>query len=229
MATVLLVGGCGSAVPGPSTGDSVAIQPVIMNDAPPGQLDSHVYIDLGGYDAATRDRALIDIGFTSGGRPVKFAGGQQLKCNGSSTNLFTGSFELSLSAPAVAGTSMTCLYTNGQESTPLTFRVPVGPVFLSPREHDIVPRSALTTVTYKTEPSSWLTVVAFGGPPDMKASARPEATTATQATLDTTALHPGSGPIWLAEEFAPLVVTGPLFRSVAGGAHAISMVEVTWT
>jgi hypothetical protein len=208
---------------------SIAVDPVVLKDAPPGQLNSHVYISLGGYDVASRDRTMIDVGFTSNGRPVKFVGGQLLSCEGTPFALFTGSFEMTLPTADVAGKTMTCLYTNGQESAPLTFRVPLGPVFLSPREHDIVARSPLTTVTYTAEPSTSLTVVAFGGPPDMKASARPEATTATQATLDTTALHPGSGPMWLAEDFAPLEVQGPQFRSVAGGAHAISMVNVTWT
>ena len=158
---------------------------------------------------------------------MKFVAGEHVTCDVFDLKLYTGSFEASFPAAWVAGKSMTCTYVWGGQSAPITFRVPARLTILSPRENEHVFHGTNTTITYSGEPDTTLWVVALGT--NVKAVAKPEAITPTQAVVDTSALAPGAGSIALTEpELVLHDIQGLAFQSVGGRAWAGTMVSVTW-
>jgi hypothetical protein len=222
----LIVLGCGGRQTGLDS--QVGPSPVVLKDTSPGQLAVSVALNLGGYDTSTRDKTVLDVNFQQSGRPVEFTGGESVTCTGVALKRFIGSFEVTLPTASIAGRAMTCVYTSGQQSAPLTFRVPKELVILMPREHEPIPHGPRTIVTYSGDPDNTLWVVALS--PNAKAIAPPDAITATSATLDTSALQAGEGSIALTDPTSlPLTeIQGPQFHSVGGSARRMTMVAVVW-
>ncbi len=222
---MLLLASCCRGSPGPTDESSVASSPVVLKDTSPNQLRVFVGITLGGYDSSTRDRALVDVGFQANGRPVKFVADEAVTCNEIPLNRFIGAFEATLSRTMIEGKSMRCRYSYRQRSAPIAFGVPCGLVILSPREHESVTASPQTTVDYRAAADATPWVVAFGS--RSKVWARPDATTSTRATLDTSALR-GAGSIFLTQQFDLKDIQAPQFQSIAGRVTSMTVVAVTW-
>lgn len=225
IAVLLLVCGCGGSLGG-VTSSSIGVAPVVLSDTSPGQLQVFVAITLGGYNPATRETASIDINLQSSGRPVKFVADESVSCGaGTALKRFIGSFEGTFRKAEVEGKTVICQYTTGQVTTPLVFRVPAGLVILSPRENDSVPASGQTDVAYRSGLGTSLFVVALA--PQAKAWARPENTTPTHATFDTSSLH-GAGSISLTQQFDHIDIQAAPFKASAGRVQSMTMISVTW-
>jgi hypothetical protein len=216
---------CGSRPPDlPSQGGP---SPVVLSDTSAGQVSVSVHLNLGGYDPATRDRTMIDVNFEHLGHPVQFVADEHVVCGGVALQRFTGSFEGTLFTASIAGRPMTCTYTSGRQSAPISFYVPHAPVILSPSDRERVPHGASTTIRYTADPDTTLWVVALS--PHAKAVAKPESITPTGAAMDTTALQSGAGTIALTEPSLPLnELQGAQFQSATGSAWAATVVVVEW-
>ena len=224
LAMLLLASSCRGSL-GPTNASSVASAPVVLKDTSPSQLRVFVGLTLGGYDSSTRDRALIDVSFQANGRPVRFVADEAVTCDETALNRFIGAFEATLSRTMIEGKTMSCRYCYGQRSAPIAFGVPWGLVILSPREHESVGASPQTTVDYRAAADATPSVVAFGS--RSKAWARPDATTSTRATLDTSALR-GAGSIALTQQFDLKDIQAQQFQSIAGRVESMTVVAVTW-
>jgi len=219
---------CGGGATGIS--DSQAgPSPAVLKDTSPSQLTVFVAANMGGYDATTRDKTLIDINIQHGGRPVKFVAGEQITCNDVVLKSFTGSFEIEFRTASIAGKAMTCVYRSGQQSGSLTVGIPQALVILAPSDHQQVHHGSGTTVRYTGARDTNLWVVALS--PNAKAVAESNQITTTGATLDTSALGIGDGSIALTDpsNFPLTEIQGPRFQSVAGSARRMTMVAVVWT
>jgi len=81
---------CGSSNIGSSQDTSIAPgqaseagpPPLTLRNPSPSQLSVFVAVQIGGYDAVTRDKTTIALLFSSKGRAVQLAGSEQLLCNG---------------------------------------------------------------------------------------------------------------------------------------------------
>src|SRR5215831_16859443 len=78
----LLVSGC--ATSSSHSGDAPA-PTIVLQDTSPGQLALSLHLNIGGYDAATRDITQLNVGFLHQGNLVQFQADERLSCNG--TNL----------------------------------------------------------------------------------------------------------------------------------------------
>lgn len=210
-----------SSGPGPS--------PVVLQDTSPGQLTVSVVMSIGGYDAATRDRTLIDVLFRHGGLPVAFIAGEQVTCAGIAMKAFTGSFENAVPTSSVAGKTVTCIYTYGRQSAPFSFKVPAGIIILAPQERQRVPRAVGTRISFTGGVDNTLWVVAIS--PNMKAVAKPGDITPTSAQLDTSVLSAGQGSIALTDPNSIPVaeIQAGQFQSVTASARRMASVSVVWT
>jgi len=227
---IVLLAACGAG--GGQTGvdgSSVGPSPIVLQDTSPGQLSVYVAVSLGGYDISNRDKTRINVMFQNNGHPVKFVAGEKVICGGvTPLTRFIGAFEGTVPTASIAGRTMKCTYTSGQQSAALTFRVPKALVILSPREHEQLPHGPHTIVTYSGEPDSTIWVVALGT--QAKAVATSDATSATSATVDTSALKGGAGSIAVTQPSLQLTeLQGELFQSVGGSAWSATMVAVVWT
>lgn len=170
---------------------------------------------------------MIDVIFEHGGHPVQFVAGEQVLCAGAVLQRFTGDFEGTFPTASIAGTVMTCIYTSGLQSAPISFRVPRAPVILSPRDREQVAHGPNTAVRYSLEPDPTMWVIAIS--PHAKAVAKPDSITGTGATIDTTTLQTGAGTIAITEPGLPLKqLQGTEFQSVSGAAWAATEVVVEW-
>jgi hypothetical protein len=211
----------------PNLGSQVGPSPVVLSDTSASRLAVSVRLTLGGYDTPTRDRTMIDVIFEHGGHPVQFVAGEKVICAGVALQRFTGAFEGTVSTASIAGTAMTCTYTSGLQSAPISFRVPRAPVILSPRDREQVPHDANTAVRYSLEPDPTMWVIAIS--PHAKAVAKPDSITGTGATIDTTTLQTGAGTIAITEPSLPLnELQGTQFQSLSGGAWAATEVVIEW-
>src|SRR5712664_2562505 len=110
--------------PADLNGSQAGPSPLVLQDTSPGQLTVFVALDMGGYDAASREKTLIDVHLQHGGRPVKFVAGEQITCGGVGLTQFTGSFEGEFTTASIAGNTMDCVYRSGGQSAPLTIGIP---------------------------------------------------------------------------------------------------------
>jgi hypothetical protein len=101
-------------------------------------------------------------------------------------------------------------------------------VVLSPREHERVPHGPNTVIGYEGGADNALWVVAIS--PNAKAFAKPDAITATSATLDTSPLLTGEGSITLTDPNSiPLVgIQGTQFHSIDGSSRRVTSIAVLW-
>lgn len=223
----VVVIGCGGGQTG-LNGSEVGPSPIVLKDTSPGQLTVFVALNMGGYDAATRDKTLVDVNFQHGGRLVEFIAGERVTCNDVALKRFTGSFEGEFLTASIAGKSMSCVYKSRQQSAPFTVGVPQALVILAPLDHEQVRRSPHTTVRYSGGLETNLWVVALST--NAKAVAQSNDITATSATLDTRALGAGEGSIALTDPSSlPLTaIQGAQFQSDGGSARRMTMVAVVW-
>jgi hypothetical protein len=182
---------------------------------------------MGAYDSASRDRTSLYVSFQHDGHPVRFVAGEHVECGGAASKAFIGAFEGSFSTASIADRPMTCIYTSGQQSASLSFRVPQQLLVLAPLEHEHVTRGRRTAVTYSgsTDPQLWVVALSQMS----KTSAQP-GPTLTSATLDTTSLTPGEGSIAVTDPNSiPLTeLQAGQFKSASGWARRMMMVSVVW-
>lgn len=214
---------------GGSTGrldSQVGPSPVVLTDTSPGQLSVFVAITLGGYEATSRDSGMVHVSFITGDRPVKFVAGERVTCAGIGMTPYVGSFEEGFAIDAIAGKPMTCDYESRKDSAQIVFGIPKRLVILSPRDHDIVPHSSHMEINFDAAAGGSVRVGALAT--QMKAFAEPDPATSSQVVLDTTRFQPGPGTISLTEEFDHVEIQAPAFRSAAGRASCMTMIDVTW-
>lgn len=220
-----------SACCGPShdlLSSQAAPSPVVLADTSAGQLALSVGVNMGGYDASTRDKTSIDVFLQHDGRPVQFIKGEHVDCGGVPLTRFTGSFEGGYSTAAIAGEVMTCAYTTGRHSATFTFRIPQALLVLSPREHERVPHGPNTVISYEGGADNKPWVVAIS--PNWKAFAKPDTITSNSAMLDTSPLLTGDGSITLTDpNNVPLAgIQGTQFHSIDGSSRRVTSVAVVW-
>jgi hypothetical protein len=222
-----LILGCG-AIHGDYPSSQIGPSPIVLSDTSPGQLGVLVGLNMGGYDAATRHTTQMHVSFQHGDRRVNFIAGEQFACNGVVPKRFVGSFEFSHPTEAIAGKVMTCLYTSGQQSTSISFKVPPELAIVAPREHEQVPRSSNTTVSYRGGMNTDMWIVALS--PNWKAVVQPKDITLTSAKLDTVTFQAGAGSIALSDSnsFPLTEIHGGQFQSVSATARRITAVNVIW-
>lgn len=224
MVFALALAGCGGT---PTMVDSRAgPSPVVLQDPTPDQLAVSVALNLGGYDLATRDQALLDVMFQHDGRPVRFVAGERVTCGGVAMKAYVGSFESHLSIATVAARNLSCTYSWKGGSAPLVIGVPSALTVLVPMEHQAVARGRETVVRFAGATGGEIWVVALS--PSAKANAT---TTIGQAVLDTTRLAAGEGSIAVtdANNIALTSVQGPAFQSLTGSLRRMTSVAVVWT
>jgi hypothetical protein len=223
----LILAGCGG-VHGDYTSSQSGPSPIVLTDTSPGQLAVLVGLNMGGYDAATRHTTLMHASFQHGDRPVNFIGGEQFVCDGVVPKRFIGSFELSYPTDAIAGKAMKCVYTSGQQSTSISFKVPPELAIVAPREHEQVPRSSNTMVSYSGGMHTDMWVVALS--PNLKSVAQPKDITSNSAKLDTTTFQAGPGSIALTDpnSFPLTEIQGARFQSISATARRMTGVNVLW-
>lgn len=222
----LLTAACAPGGAQSSSGSDIAPKPVILQNTAPNQLDVYVILTLGGYDRQTRGATTMTISFTSGGRPVKFVGDERVTCDGKPLTRYVGAYEVSMPTASVAGKTLTCVYTSGASSASVALAVPQAPEIMTPHDGAATPRAAKTLVTYRTPPGALQGVVATGT--RSKALPSPGAMTATQATIDTSALNAGAGAISLTEDLEPQALAPTTFKSLHVRGSAMTMIDVTW-
>jgi hypothetical protein len=208
-----------------------AIPPVILSAPSPAQLEAYFSVTMGGYDPATRAMTIIGLGFTSNGRPVQFAGSEQLQCNGIALPLHNQTAEFQIaeaSTSTLEGHTLSCTYSTKDSSATLELAVPYAPLILSPQDNAQLPRSTHTVVTYNVQDGQILGVVALGsGVKTIAGSGTLDMADSTM--LNTSAFPTGAGIISLTQVLELQVTqTGTSFKSLSAEGMAETMVPVTW-
>ncbi len=216
-----------TVTPGRTATDSyVGPPPIILQDTAPGQLALSVNLGFGGYDAATRDTAELDVVFASRGRTVQFVAGERLACNGLALPSYGTNFDLKVPSELFSGKLVTCTYTSGTRAATFSFTAPLAPAILSPQDGAQVARSLQTPVTYRRSPAWAFYVIALGF--STKAWTPTALSQPNPVLLNTSALAPGTGSITLNQFFTLSDVRGPAFQAAEGRGGAIYAIQVTW-
>ncbi len=203
--------------------------PLTLRDPSPSQLTVFVAVQIGGYDAVTRDKTTIDLLFSSKGRAVQFAGSEQLVCNGKALPLHSRPEDSQIAGPtsALEGQTFHCTYSAGHTSATLTFTVPHTPTISVPRDQARLPHSKNTLVVYNTQGGTLMGIVALGS--GAKAIAHLATPGAGRATVDTSSFPTGAGSITLTETFTiPVTQTGTPFVSLGARGDVLVSIDVTW-
>jgi hypothetical protein len=215
--------------------DQAGPPPLVLADTSPDQLAAQIHLTIGGYDRASQNLAELSIVFLHQGRWVQFVRGERLTCNGIPFRGPGTAFDLKVPAETIAGKQVSCTYTSGARSATLVFTAPPRPMILSPADGSEIRRSHATLVRFKVGgqntmfyitalgqgTKSW--VYPFGDPPTPGTGNPP-----TNATLDTSALAPGSGSITLVQSFTLADVRGAGFQHAEGNGDAVQAISVGW-
>ena len=203
--------------------------PLTLRDPSPSQLSVFVAVQIGGYDAVTRDKTTIDFLFSSQGRAVQFAGSEQLVCNGKALPLHSPPDGIQIVGPTstLQRQMFHCIYSAGHTSATLTFRVPRTPTISAPQDQARLPRSKDTRVVYDAQGGALMGIVALGSP--AKAIAHLATPGLGQATIDTSSFPTGAGSIALTETITISVTqTGMPFASLGARGDVLVSIDVTW-
>jgi hypothetical protein len=240
---VLLVSGCapqhtaGSVMPTSTASSTASDIPAdatpwdSSSDTLPGQLDLFLSLNIGGYDAATRNMMELNMHFEIEGSIVQFpTGRERISCNGVALTNYRAAFDLKVSSEVFSGKRVTCTYTSGAASANFSFTCPLAPAILSPQEHAQVSHSRRTPVNYRASQDQTFYIIAIG--PTTGGMTKAWTPTGTSqlnpAILDTSAFQPGSGSITLVQYLAHSDLRGPDFHSVQWHGDAQYGIEVTW-
>lgn len=226
----LMISGCGAS----STtidGSQVGPSPIILEDTSASQLAVFISINVGGYDLATRNKAVLDINFQHTGRPVNLVAGEKLTCSTLKLTWHYGGgfeFEFEVGANGISATAIACTYDSHGRSAPLIIPLPPILEVVSPVDHAGISRGPSTIVRYRGAKEGGMWVVALSS--NAKASAEVADMTATEAILDTSRLTAGEGSIALTDpnNFPLVGIDGPSFQSVQGSARRSTFVPVVW-
>jgi hypothetical protein len=183
-------------------------------------------LQLGRYDAATRDTAEMDITFSHQGHAVKLVAGEHISCDGVALPSYGTNFDVKWPAEVVSGHVVTCTYTSGNASATFTFTAPLAPAILSPQEGALVSRSRYTLVSYRISQAWAFYAIALG--PSIKAWTPWAAGQPNPVTLDTSGFPPGGGSLALNQFFTLADLRGPAFGSVEGRGGAQYAIQVSW-
>jgi hypothetical protein len=207
--------------------DRAGPPPITLKDTSPGQLSLVMSLEIGGYDAQSRDMTGMDVVFMHQGRVVQFVAGEHLSCNGLAVPGYGSNFYLKVPSETFSGKLITCTYASGKTSATFTFTCPLSPTILSPQDNTQVTRSSRTSVSYRISPDWAYYVIALSPPQKVwtpEAPAQPN-----PVMLDTSAFSPGPGSIAIHQFFTVHDLRGPAFQSVQEqGSVAVYEIEVTW-
>jgi hypothetical protein len=185
-----------------------------------------VNLGFGGYDAATRDTAELDVVFASRGRTVQFVAGERLACNGLALPSYGTNFDLKVPYELFSSKLVTCTYTSGTRAATFSFTAPLAPAILSPPDGAQVARSSQTPVTYRLSPDWAFSLVALGF--STKAWTPTALSQPNPVLLNTSTLAPGTGSLALNQFFTLSDLRGPAFQAVEGRGGAAYAIQVTW-
>ncbi len=224
-ALLFLLAGCTNDVhPGQGVSDHGVPAPIILTDTSPTHLSVAIGVTIGGYDATSRDTTEIAIQFLYNGRLVQFTKGETLACNGAKPTALTTGFDQKYPTLTVANTLIACTYTSGHTSGTLQFRIPSGPVILSPIEGASVARSGATLVRFQAQ-GALSGIVALG----IQQKAIAHITEPGVATADTSRFVAGVGSISLSQYPTITGAEAPAFASLQTNCTAIAQTDVTWS
>jgi len=201
---------------------------LIVKDTSPNNLGVSLSLNVGGYDASTRNLTELAISFSSQGRWVQLVADESVTCNGIALPRGGATFDVKVSTETFAGKLVTCTYVSGRSSGTITFTAPVAPAILSPTDSVALARSSRTAVTFRIGGhSTMFYVIALGR--NSKAWSYPAGSSPTRALLDTSAFAPGPGFVALSQSFdlPDLRATG--FQSLDAHGQATQQNSVTWT
>jgi len=213
----------------PANASKAAPPPISLSDPSPSQLTVFLLMQIGGYDAQTRDKTTLGFLFSSKNRTVWFVGSEQLICNGKAVSLHTQPEDPQIVQPTnvLEGQPFHCTYTTGHTSATLIFTVPRTPTISAPQNQARLPRSKNTLVIYNTQGGTLMGIVALGSL--AKAIARLATPHPGQATIDTSSFPTGPGSIALTETLpSSITQTGTPFSSLGSRADVLVTINVTW-
>lgn len=159
----LVVSGCatsGNTIDGSQVGPS----PVVLEDSSPAQLGVFVSLNIGGYDVASRNQAVLDINFQHAGSPVAFIADERVTCNGVTLKRFQGGlfeFHFAVDPLPVVPAGIACTYSSDGHSAALSVPVPPMLKVVLPTDHERVSRGPHTLVQFSRPQQAGLWVVAL--------------------------------------------------------------------
>jgi hypothetical protein len=191
-----------------------------------------VSLNMGGYDAATRDMLELDVAFTIQSNPVQFSHGESVTCNGVALPGYGTNFDLKVPSEVFSGKLVTCTYAAGKTSATFSFTCPLAPAIFAPQEHAKVPHSKQTAISYRISQDQPFYLIAIGPGPTTGTITKAWTPTGTSqpnpAILNTSAFQPGVGDIALTQFITLSDLRSPDFRLVQSVGNAEYEIEVTW-
>jgi hypothetical protein len=170
---------------------------------------------------------IVVMQFFSGGKPVKFAAGETVSCNGVSLPLNGLLFGYAERVPVVpVGGTYHFVYTRSSVPTSLDLVVPSRVVFASPTAGATVTRNSNFTITYVAGGGTG--VNASGGGPAGSVNRNVfEPDNGTYTGLDTSSFGTGAGELSLQRRFEG-AISGTGFHSATRQYDSWSTINVTW-
>jgi hypothetical protein len=195
-------------------------------DTSAANLDVKVsVIDLPG---ASDNTNIVVMQFRSGGKSVKFAGGETVTCNGINLTLNELLFGYAERIPIVAvGGTYHFVYTRAGVPTTVDLVVPQRVVFTSPTNGATVARNNNMTINYVADGGSGVNASGSGPSGNLNRNVF-QADNGTYTGLDSTSFGAGAGEISLERKFEGSI-GGTGFHSAEKQYSSWSKINVTWT
>jgi len=194
-------------------------------DTSAGALDVKAsVIDLPG---SSDGKNVVVMQFFSGGKPVKFAGGETVTCNGVTLTLNELLFGYAERVPIVpVGGTYHFVYTRSGTPTSLDLTVPARVVFTSPTAGATVTRNSNSTINYVADGGSGINASGSGPAGNLNRNVfQPD--NGTYTGLDTTSFGAGAGELSLERRFEG-AISGTAFHSASRQYDSWSSINVTW-
>lgn len=198
---------------------------VTPTDTSAGNLDvKAVVVDS---PHSTDGKNIVVMQFSFGGKPVRFADGETITCNGVTLSLNSLVFGYAERVPMVSvGGTYHFVYTSGAVSTPIDLTVPSRVVFTSPVAGATVARSNNMTIQYLADGGTG--VDASGSGPSGGLSRNVfEPDNGTYTGMNSSTFGVGAGELSLTRRFESSP-GGTGFHSAKTQYDSISSIAVTW-
>jgi hypothetical protein len=193
-------------------------------DTSPGVLDVKVtLIDMLDSSGGTN---LVVMQVFFGGKPVRFAAGETISCNGVAMPL-NELFGYAGNVPIVpVGGNYTFVYTRSGVPTSFSLVVPLRAVFTLPPSGATVARNSAMTITYVADGGTGINASGSGPAGSMNRNIfQPD--NGTYTGMDTTSFGAGPGTLSLERRFEG-PISGTAFHSATRQYNSWSKINVTW-
>jgi hypothetical protein len=194
-------------------------------DTSAGALDAKVVVL--DFPTSSDGKNIVVMQFSAGGKPVKFAAGETVTCNGVPLPLNELMFGYAERVPIVpVGGSYHFVYTRSGVPTSINQVVPPRVVFTSPTAGATVTRSNNLTITYVADAGTGINASGSGPAGNLNRNVfQPD--NGTYTGLDTSTFGAGPGEVSLERRFEG-PISGTAFHSASRQYNSWSRINVNW-